>query len=178
LRSACIIVKVVAPFFSILVGVGCHNPDAVPSVICAGMDRSQHSPFRIVPHFGQIKKDVFESAASEQWTVFKQGELRSNFTNDSDSLAVETAAVSVHAFTGSACSHVWAWKPARNHVSNSSPWIAVKRAHVIPDGKRREYTVALPCEQNAGSVGVDLNSADSPPPEEFASEYASTSARE
>jgi hypothetical protein len=38
--------------------------------------------------------------------------------------------------------------------------------------------IVLPCEENAAAEGIEFNSADSPPTEEFAPKYPSTSARE
>jgi hypothetical protein len=69
-------------------------------------------------------------------------------------------------------------KPARYHVNTSAPRSAVKGANVIPNRERREKAFILPGAQYSSGIRLPLNGTDGSPPEEFAAEYASTSARE
>jgi hypothetical protein len=73
---------------------------------------------------------------------------------------------------------VLAWKPPRYHVNKSAPWSPVKGLNVIPDRERRENAVILSGGKNASGVWFTLDSADGAPSEQFASQYATSSARE
>ncbi len=89
-----------------------------------------------------------------------------------------SAALSVDSCPFSSNGDVLAWEPARNHVNNTSPWLAVKGPHVIPDGKRLQDSVILSGNKYACGVGVPFDGADGAPSEEFASENPATSACE
>ena len=62
-------------------GVG-NNPNPVASVGRSGVNRSEHSPFRIVPHFGQVSKNGSESSRNEKGAVFNQDPFWLNLAND------------------------------------------------------------------------------------------------
>ena len=169
---------------SALVGVG-HafpvsrdDPDPVTLVRCPGMVRSEHSPLRIEPHRGQVSENDSEPPRSEHWRVLHEDEPGSNLANDPRHLHPEAGSLSFDPRSLAGGADVLAWKPARYDVNSSSPWPSVKAAHVIPDGKRRQCSVVLPCCKYACGVGVALDGADGAPSKQLAPEYSSTSARE
>jgi hypothetical protein len=160
-----------------LFGVG-QNPDSFSDVRSAGVVRSEHAPFRIVPQRGQIPENNSKSAKSEHWAVLHPHKLRSHFANHPSHFAPKAGAFSVdsRAFAGRA--DVLAREAARYHVNKSSPRRSVKGANVIPNRKRRETPIILTGEQNACGVSVNFDSADSSESNERSSKYSSTSARE
>lgn len=48
----------------------------------AGMVRSEHSPFRIVPQRGQVPENNVKSPRSEYWAVLHEHVARSYLAND------------------------------------------------------------------------------------------------
>ncbi len=54
----------------------------------------------------------------------------------------------------------------------------VEGSYIIPDREGLEASVVLPGDQHVPCVGLELDGADAPPPEQLAAEDASTSARE
>jgi hypothetical protein len=168
-----------APFPSEAIGQGSNNPGSQSTDRPAGMEPAHSSPFRIKPHRGKVIEDLAQPASVEERGIFNQDASRLNFPDDSSSFDPKATACSGDAN----CSRigfadVLAGKSRRYHRSNSSPWNAVKRSHVIPDRKGFKAVIVLPCEENAAAEGIEFNSADSPPTEEFAPKYPSTSARE
>ncbi len=145
---------------------------------CAEVCRSEHIPFRIEPERGQVAKYSSEPPSSEHWGVLHEDEGGLNIANDASELNPETGAGAVEACASSCGADVLTGEAARHHVNTASPRSSVKGAHVIPDGKRREASVVLTCDENAGGVGVKLDGADGPPPEQMPAEDAATSARE
>jgi hypothetical protein len=71
------------------VGVGQlpDDPDPRPDVGSSGVVRSEHSPFRIEPHRGQVTEDDVKPSKSEHWRVLHEHESGSNFANDSRHLS-------------------------------------------------------------------------------------------
>jgi hypothetical protein len=70
------------------VGVGhANDPDPLALMGGAHVVRTEHTPFRIVPHRGQVTEDDVKSAKSEGWAVFHEDEGRSHFANDAGELA-------------------------------------------------------------------------------------------
>lgn len=66
----------------------------------------------------------------------------------------------------------------RNHVNSSFPRPSIKGANVIPNWEGWEKSFILSGGKNARGVGLELDSADSAPAEQLASEYSATSACE
>jgi hypothetical protein len=179
-----------APFrllFPHTVGVGafCDDPDSLPLVINArsslrpdGIGRRNNAPLRIEPHLGKVPENSIKSPASENWRVFHERESRLYFANDPRHFRPQSAPGSADTFAFPRRGDVLAGKSARYDVNTASPSFSIKRPHVIPDGKRRQESVVLSCDENACGIGVVLNGADGSPPEQFPAEYSSTSARE
>jgi hypothetical protein len=85
-------------------------------------------------------------------------------------------AVDSNAFASGA--DVLTGKPARNHVNTSAPGTSVEGLHVIPNRERRENSFILSSAQYSSGVGIPFDGADGAPAEQFAAEYAATSACE
>ena len=160
------------------VGVGSNDPDAVSLVRRSGVSSSQHSPPRIVPQRGKVTEDHGKSSANKERAVLHEDEARSNLADDARHLSPQAAALSGDTGATSGGGDVLAREASRHHVNTPSPRSSVKGSHVIPNRERREGAVVLPCDQYACGVGVLLDGADGSPPEQVATEDASTSARE
>jgi len=153
-------------------------PDSLSLVVCANGIRSQHSPFRIEPHLGQVSKDGSESAKSEHWGVFHEHVAGSYLANNAGHFPPEAGAFSIEAGTLTCDTDVLAREAARNHVNHSAPRSPVESANVIPDRERAKNSIVLALAQNPNGVGLPFNSANGSPPEQLAAEYSATSARE
>ncbi|WMB15593.1 hypothetical protein O4G19_01585 [Akkermansia muciniphila] len=160
------------------VGIMCKYPDAFPDVRGSHVVRSQHHPFRIVPDRGQVSEYSSKPARSENWGVFHEDELWSNFANNAEHFPPQSRTFAVDAGAFACRGNVLARKASRYHVNKAAPRSSVKGAYVIPNRARREYAVILAGEQYACGVGIEFDGADGSDAEQFASEYASTSARE
>jgi hypothetical protein len=158
-------------------GVG-HNPDSFSSVRGTGIDSSQHSPSRIIPHRGQVSAYASESSSSESWGVFHEHEARSHLANGSCHLGPESAALSVESFAGSGDADVLARKAASDDIHHATPRLSVEGADVVPDRERRERAVVLTGAEHASGVVVDFDGAHSAPAEQLAAEYSTSSACE
>jgi hypothetical protein len=88
------------------------------------------------------------------------------------------AGFSVDACALSGTTDICAGKAARNDINTASPRSAVKSLNVIPDWERREAPVVLAGNQDAGGVGVPLDSAHGAPSKQMPAEDAATSACE
>jgi hypothetical protein len=143
-----------------------------------GIVRSEHAPFRIVPHRGQVTEHSIKSSKSEGWRVFHEDESRSNLANDPRHVSPHAGSLSVDSSAFACDADVLARESSRHHVNTASPWSSVKGLHVIPNRERREKSVILPCDEYACGVGVPLDGAHGSPSEQVPAEYASTSARE
>jgi len=147
-------------------------------VVCTDGVRSQHSPFRIEPHRGQVSKHGSESSKSEHWGVFHEHETGSYLANNPCHFPPQAGALAVDACALACGADVLAWESARNNVNSASPRSSVKGSNVIPDRERRKNSIVLSLEQNPNSVWLPLNGAHSAPAEQLAAEYSSTSASE
>ncbi len=145
---------------------------------CAEVCRSEHVPFCIEPERGQVAENASEPPSSEHWGVFHEDEGGSNIANDASEFNPETGAGAAEPGSSSSGADVLAGEAPRHHVNTASPRSSVKGAHIIPDGKRREASVVLTCDENACGVGVEFDGADGPPAEQMPTEDAATSARE
>jgi hypothetical protein len=140
--------------------------------------RSQHTPFRIEPHLGQVPENSSKPSNSEERGVFHPDPLGSNLANDPGKLAPKPGMLSIDPGSLAGAADVRAGKPARNDVNNSSPRSSVKMAHVRPNRERLEESIILSLRENLCGVGITFNGAHGSPSKELASENASTSARE
>jgi hypothetical protein len=155
-----------------------HNPDPIPLVRRTGVDCSQHTPLRIIPHFGKITEDSGKSSSHKHRAVFHKYLSRSNFTDDSCHMSPHGRSLSVDSCAFSGARYVLTGKASRNDINTASPLLSVKRLNVIPDRERRENTVVLSADENTGWVGFPLDGAYGSPSEQMPSEYSATSACE
>jgi hypothetical protein len=72
-----------------------HQPTSVPLVWRTHVNRSQHSPFRIVPHLGQVSENTTKPPKSEGGRVFHKREGWSYFTDDSGHFHPQSASLTV-----------------------------------------------------------------------------------
>ncbi|KAH0533612.1 hypothetical protein FGG08_007633, partial [Glutinoglossum americanum] len=127
---------------------------------------------------GKVANNSVPSSNNKHWAVLHERVPRSYLANDPGEFLPESAPFTVEPVSLAGGANVLARKAARYDVNNASPRSAVKTPHVIPDGKRRQNSVVLSLHKNARGVGVTLDRADCPPPEELPCKYASASARE
>ena len=153
-------------------GVG-HDPDAVPLVRSAGGARSQHSPFRIVPQRGQVAENTSKPARSEHWGVLHEHVPRSYLANNPRALSPQPAPLAVDPCPASGRGNVLAREAAADGIDPSSPWSPVERPHVVPDREPRQESVALPLEQHAARVFLQLDGAHAGMPEKVPAEDSS-----
>jgi len=158
-------------------GVG-HDPDAFSLMRRTGVASPEHSPFRIIPHRGQVAENTSKPPRSEHWGVLHEDESRSYLANDPRHLSPEAGAGAINPGAVARRADVLTREASRHHVNTASPRSSVKRSHVIPDRKRGQASVVLTGNENARGVGVALDGTYSAPSEEMAPEDASTSARE
>jgi len=71
------------------VGVG-HEPDAFSAMGSAGVTRSEHAPFCIIPHRGQVPENDVESSACESWDVLHEDVAWFHVANDARHLGPES----------------------------------------------------------------------------------------
>jgi len=166
------------PAFSVpIVGVRQH-PDSFTLVRCPGMDRSEHSPFRIVPHRGQVPENNVKSPRSEYWTVLHEHVSGSYLANDPRHVFPHPGSLPGDACAFPGCANVLAREASRYHVNKAAPWSSVKGLHVIPYRERREKAFILSGGKYSSGIGFPFDGANASPSKEVASEYATTSACE
>lgn len=152
----------------------CQNPDSFSDVWSTNVRRSEHSPFRIEPEFGQVSENSVNPPRSEHWRVFHVCVSRSYLANDPRHFAPESGAFAVEPVSGSGAGNVLARKPSRYHVNNASPWSAVKTRNVRPNREGRDKSIGLSLRENGCAVGITLNCADASPAQQVACENSST----
>jgi hypothetical protein len=86
-RSRAFVSRYIAPDMQVGVGQLPDDPDSLPDVRSSGIVRSEHSPFRIEPHRGQVTEDDVKPSKSEHWRVLHEHESGSYFANDSRHLS-------------------------------------------------------------------------------------------
>ena len=156
----------------------CQNPNSLSLVRCPGIVCAQHSPSRIIPQRGQVAKHSVEASNSKHWRVFHEDESGSYFANDSGKFSPESGAFAVDSCALSGCADVLAREAARDDIHQATPRLAVEGSHVVPDREGFEAAVILAGDEHAPGVGLNFDGADGSPPEEFAPEYAASSACE
>jgi hypothetical protein len=159
-------------------GVGSKYPDSVSEMRGADTGRSQHSPFRIEPHRGQVCKNSSEPPRSEHWAVFQEDSSRFNLVNDPSALTPQSAALVIEPGALAGRTDALAGEPRRYHVNMPVPRSSVKTCNVRPNRERAEASIVLPLHQNLCGVGITFNCAAGVPSKEFSAEYTSSSACE
>jgi hypothetical protein len=114
-------------------------------------------PFRIKPRFGQVSKNLAESAPAicgkESGHIFHQYQSGPNFANNSDELGPEPAGVGCSfSFSGDADGR--AREAATDDIHASAPRLSVEGFNVVPDGSFVQSAVAHPGHEDALGVGV------------------------
>ena len=145
---------------------------------CANVDRPQHSPFRIIPHRGQVPENTSKPSRSEHWGVFHEDESWSNFANDPSHLSPHSGASAVDPGTLSGCGDVLAWESSRDDIHASSPWSPVEGLDIIPDREWSQDSVVLSLHEDGSRVGHPLDRTDCAPPEKVTAENSASSAAE
>ena len=164
-------------FQSCAVGVR-HNPYPLSFVRCSGMNRSEHSPFRIVPHRGQVPENLSKSPRSEYWAVLHKRVSRSYFANDPRHVLPHSAAFPCDARSLSGAADVLARKASRYHVNKAAPRSSVKGLNVIPNRERREKALILSGGKYSSGVGFPFDCTDGFPSKQFSAKDAATGPRE
>jgi hypothetical protein len=150
--------------------VGSEYPNAFSSVRCSGMDRSEHSPLRIVPHRGQVSEYNSKSPRSEYWAVLHERVSGSYLANDPRHVRPHPTAFPCDARSLSGCADILAREAARYHVNKSVPRSSVKGLNVIPYRERREKAFILSGGKYSSGVWLPFDGAYAFPSKEFASE--------
>jgi hypothetical protein len=159
-------------FQSELNGVG-QNPDSLPSVWRSGVDSSQHTPLRIIPHRGQVPENSSKPARSEHWGVFHEHEARSHFANQPSHLSPQSASLSVNACAFAGCADVLTWESTTHNVNNSAPWFPVEGSDIVPDGESWKDSVSLALQQDSPAVRFNLDSTNAGMSEKHSAEDSS-----
>jgi hypothetical protein len=143
------------------------------------MDSAQHSPSRIIPQRGQVAENTSKPARSEDWGVFHEHVARSHLANDSRLFFPQAASCPVDSFSGAVRgADILTRESARDDIHQSTPRLAVKGSHVVPDWERFEASIVLSGEQHAPGILVNFDGADGSPSTEFAPKYSASSACE
>lgn len=161
----------------IFVGVG-QYPYSFTLVKRPGIERVEHSPFRIVPQRGQVPENNVKPPRSECWAVFHKRESGSYFPNDPRHVRPHTGAITGNSRSFARCADILAREASRYHVNNSAPWSSVKGLNVVPNRERRENTFILPEGKYSCGVGHPLDGANGSPSKKVSAKYPSTNARE
>jgi len=154
------------------------NPNPVSLVRSSDVGSAQSDPCRIIPERPKIGEDDVQSSTNERWRVFHEDESRSNIANNTSELPPESGTLSGQPESSSGNGDILAREAARNDVNNSSPWLCVKRANVIPDRERTKESVVLSLSQDRSGISISFNRANGLPSEEMPSENPSSSACE
>ena len=155
-----------------------HNPDSLSLVRCAGMDCSQHSPSRIIPHRGQVSENDSKPPRSKNWRVFHERVSRSNFANDPGHFSPESRPIAFDPRAFSCGADILTREPASDDIHHSTPRAPIEGSHIVPDGEGIKAPVILSGHEHVSGAWLVFDGADGSPPEELAPEYASTSACE
>jgi hypothetical protein len=67
---------------------------------------------------------------------------------------------------------------ARDDIHQPTPRLAIEGCDIIPDWEWFEASIILSDDKDAPGIVIDFNGADSAPSEQFAAEYAASSACE
>ena len=151
-------------------GVG-HNPEPFPPVRRSNVGRSQHTPFRIVPRFGQVSKyasEVSVRPGKQPWDVLQQHPSRSYHAN-----AVPRGwphVARVVCACPSASNGKWLAREAGGkHVSHaaisSGVPVTEECADIAEDGGGVEVPVSDALGEDTLAVVVEFDVADASEPE-------------
>ena len=162
---------------SVFTGVG-QDPYSVSLVGSAGMVRSEHSPFRIVPHRGQVPENNVKSPRSEYWTVLHEHVSGSYLANDPRHVFPHPGSLPGDACAFPGCANVLAWEAPRYHVNKAAPWLSVKGLNVIPNRERREKAFILSGGKYSSGIGLPLDCTDAFPSEDLSAKDATSCACE
>jgi hypothetical protein len=145
---------------SSLRGVGQDENPFAP-VRSATIGRSKHTPFRIVPAFGQLPENDVESSNKESADVFHEDDCRSYLANDASELEPEAGSVALNdSFASAGNADVLAGKSANDAIHASTPRLTVERSNIRPDRRWLQRPLFNPCCQNFAVFDSALDITD------------------
>jgi hypothetical protein len=74
----------------------------------------------------------------------------------------------------SGAGNVLAWKASGHDVNEASPWSPVEGLDIVPNWESWQPSVALTGEQDAAGVGINFDSADGAPSQDWPSQNAAS----
>jgi hypothetical protein len=119
------------------VGQRRQDPDPVSLVGRSDMVSSQHSPPRIIPHFGKVTEDHGKTSSHKQRAVFHEDVSRSYLTDNPCHLGPQAGPCPADSCALSGCADVLAGEPAGDDIDLASPGLAVEGADIVPDRESR-----------------------------------------
>jgi hypothetical protein len=155
-----------------------HDPDTLALVRRAGVVSAQNSPARIIPQRGQVSEYCSQPPNSERWAVLHEDVAASHLADDSPHVAPESGALTIEPVSVASDGDVLAREAARHDIHQTAPRSSVEGSHIVPDWEGGQVAVVLSGHEDGASVWLDFDGADGSPPEEFAPEYAASSACE
>jgi len=149
------------------------NPNPGPLVRCANVAGSEHSPFRIIPHLGQVSKDSSKPSNNQIWRIFHEDVSGFHFANDSCHFSPQSAPGPSDARALAGAADVLAWESPADDINPPSPRLAVEGSHVVPDWEAWQHSIPLPLQEHLAAVGLDFNGANRVMSEKDAAEDSS-----
>ena len=122
------------------------------------VDRSQHSPSRIIPHRGQVSENNSKPPNSEHWAVLHERVSGLYLANDPGHFGPQSAPLSGDSGALSGGADILAGESPAHDVNESSPGPSVEGADIIPDREPWQDPVALALEQDFSAVRFNLDS--------------------
>jgi len=123
------------------------------------MVSAQHSPFCIIPHFGQVSENSSKPARSEHWGVLHEDVAGSYFANDSGHVTPHARPIPVDSCAFSGCTDVLTWESPADDIDAATPRFPVEGLHVVPDWEAGQASVPLAGEKALAGVLVPFDSA-------------------
>ena len=142
------------------VGVG-QNEDPLSAVRRSNVGRSEHAPFRIEPHAGQVPENDVNASNKQGPNVLHEDEPGSHLANDPRVLTPQPGARPVDdsgAAPGAA--DVLAGESANDEIHASAPRATIEGADVRPDRRLIQPTVRHARDQYRRSVSLPLHVTD------------------
>lgn len=137
------------------------NEDSLAPVRSANGGRSKHTPFRIVPAFGQLPENGVESSNKQSADVFHEHDSRSYLANDASELIPEPGSVALDdSLAAAGDGDVLTRESANDAIHCSTPRATVEGFNVRPDRSGLQRPLFNPCCQNFAVFDSALDIAD------------------
>ncbi len=141
-----------------MIGVG-QNEHPLSEVRGSHGFRRKHSPFRSVPHLGQVPEYVSHPPNKEPWDVLQEHPSGLSLANDSGNVGPEPAFVFLTPTTTSDGDRL-AREARSDAIHESTPRLAVEGGQIRPDRRFIQSSfLDLRC-QNLGRISLPLHVAD------------------